>query len=184
MGIKWVAAIVIVTFAIVAGLTAVSVMALRYVFSTGDSLVVKSVQNIAPVNLISYVDEQEGFRSLVPEGWHSTEPGTLEWKRSSHDVTGVSVKALDGLSGQALSSIVAAIGQPIVEHEETHQSSTLTWTLYRSRVNLPQFKSTVVTALAESQGKVYMVKLQATPEEYEALSKAVLIPILDAFTPF
>jgi pimeloyl-ACP methyl ester carboxylesterase len=64
-----------------------------------------------------------------------------------------------------------------------YQGGALEWTLYQVDVSAAGVSVAVDMALAAMDGTTYVVLLQTSPEEYDALHESVFLPVLDAFAP-
>jgi hypothetical protein len=136
------------------------------------------------VTLVPYTSDAQGFSSVVPEGWTEIAPGVFARQGSATDTTLVAQQAVPAPPKEVLASLLpqlnlteapAAVG--------THQGEALEWTLYQAEVTAGPVAAAVDVALADAAATTYVVVLQTTPDEHEALHEAVFLPILDALRP-
>ncbi len=134
---------------------------------TGSDLVLKPL-----------VNQQFGYSSLIPEAWEEISSGIYARNRTS-DIAilqlGISFtkqQALDNLANQfGLEGDRSPSG--------THKGASFTWDLYKLTLQgLP-----ADLALAERDGKTYVILLISDNVERTLLYDGLFIPVLDAFAP-
>jgi pimeloyl-ACP methyl ester carboxylesterase len=129
------------------------------------------------VTLVPWQSQDYGIRGVVPEGWPEVSPGVFSRQHSSLDVALVLSQAAPMSASSLLAQISRQVGlaqppQPVGEQQE---GNGLTWTLYSFNTRGVQ----VDMALAEDEGKAYMVLLQSSPDERDNLYQKVFLPMLD-----
>ncbi|MBL8164710.1 MAG: alpha/beta hydrolase [Anaerolineae bacterium] len=136
------------------------------------------------VNLTPFEDETFGFNTLVPEGWQTVAPGVRTRASTTTDFAVLAQQSAPLSAADLLPSILPQLGlTEAPESVGTYSSAALNWTLYKIDVAQGGISVTVDLALAETEGRTYIVLLQAAPEEYDALHASVFVPVLDALAP-
>jgi hypothetical protein len=138
------------------------------------------------ITLKPYTDKTLGLTSVVPEGWQDMGNGLYERDQSPSDVTVLLQQSMPVSADQVLTSFLPRVGLTTAPQTVgSYQSAALNWALYKVDFTTPTITIAVDFALAEDKasGKTYFVALQTASDEYEALHKAVFLPILDALTP-
>lgn len=135
------------------------------------------------VTLTAVKDDVFGFNALVPEGWSVAGPGLRARGASPGDVTLVALQSGPFAADQALSSLLPQLGltsppEPVGSRE----TDTLTWTVYKIDVKAGATTIIVDLALAENEGKTYLILLQTNPDEYDGLHESVFLPMVDSLT--
>ncbi len=139
------------------------------------------------ISLRPYTDKAFGLTSVVPQGWKDVGNGLYRRSPSSSDITLLAQQAIPLAADKVLPIMLPQLG--LTEAPESvggYQSPVLAWTLYYVDVKAPSGTIAVDFALAEDKasGKTYIVLLQTTPDEYDALHKDVFQPVLEALTPY
>ncbi len=139
------------------------------------------------ISLRPYTDTTFGITSVVPQGWRDVGNGLYRRSPSASDITLLAQQSVPLTADKVLPIMLPQLGlTEAPESVGTYQSDTLNWTLYKVDVKAPTGTIAVDFALAEDKdaGKTYIVLLQTTPDEYDALHKAVFQPVLEALTPY
>lgn len=138
----------------------------------------------ADITLTPFTDDAFGFSGVAPDGWTQLAPGVLARNQSATDVARLLQQTAPVSAETIASSLTTQLGlQAPPESVGTQQTAALTWTLYKVDVNAGTTTIAVDFAVAQGEGKAYLVLLQASPEEYESLHALVFLPALDALTP-
>ncbi len=138
----------------------------------------------ADISLTPFTDDAFGFSSVAPDGWTQLAPGALARGQSPTDVVRLLQQVAPVSEETILSSLTTQLGlEAAPESVGTQQTAALTWTLYKVDVNAGSTTIVVDFAVAQGDGKAYLVLLQASPEEYESLHASVFLPVLDALAP-
>lgn len=135
--------------------------------------------------LVPHTSETFGYQTVVPEGWTNAGNGLFARARSAGDVTVIAQQAAQIDADSLLNAILPQLA--LTEAPESvgmYQGAALEWTLYEVDVNVASLSLAVNLALAEADGTTYLVLLQTSPEEREALYASVFLPTLDAFAPY
>ncbi len=129
--------------------------------------------------------DQFGIEALVPSGWTAAGPGLFARGQTADDgvllaVQGAPIR-VDGLMTALLPQLgLTEAPEPVGELT----TDAFTWTLYQVDVEVPSVGVIRVDlALAQGEGSSYVVLLQASADEYEALHEQVFLPVLDAVQP-
>ncbi len=154
-------------------------------------------QDGAPVDtvtLVPYVDVAQGFSSLVPEGWLPVGPGAFSPQERFGAVDAASATWLlvqQAQRGVRRPAMRAAIIQGLDLDrlpEPVAYEGVLSWEVYSiERDDLrADFAVTERGAIAGAPNWGYVVILatREQPDAHAALRDSVLLPVLDAFTPF
>lgn len=131
-------------------------------------------------------DKAFGFTTLVPDGWTDAGDGLYERARSSDDITVLLQQSISASPSDVLSSLLPRLGLTRAPQSVgTYQSAAFEWALYRITFKISTLTVVVDLALAQdsASGKTYLVSLQTSSDEYDALHKAVFLPVLNALTP-
>jgi pimeloyl-ACP methyl ester carboxylesterase len=134
------------------------------------------------IKLEPYTDTAMGISGVVPVGWREIGQGTYARYQSPLDEALLFQLSGEGVSSERVAlAILPQLGlQKLPEASSTYKSKTLTWTIYRTTATLQGEKLSLAIALADAGGRAYFVMLTANADELDALSKVVLIPVLDA----
>lgn len=150
-------------------------------------LIIWPVMAQTTIHLKPYTDSSYGLKSVVPESWQDVGGGLFERNQSPTDVTVILQQSVPASADTIMTNLLPRLGLTTApDSVGTYQSKLLNWTLY-----LVSFKTLSTTlmvdiALAEdaASGKTYLVSLQTTADEYDALHQTVFLPILDAMLPY
>ena len=135
--------------------------------------------------LVPHTSETFGYQTVVPEGWTNAGGGAFARASSAVDVTVIAQQAAQINADTLLNAILPQLAlSEAPESVGTYQGAALEWTLYEVDVNVASVSLAVNLALAEAGGTTYLVLLQTSPEEREALYGSVFLPALDAFAPY
>jgi pimeloyl-ACP methyl ester carboxylesterase len=131
-----------------------------------------------PVTLKPFENKALGIKGVAPEGWAENSPGIYTRSDTSgvvmlqQVVPGTRDSALQLFSQRfQLDKPPAAAG--------SRKANSLAWTLYEFAVQ----GQPVDLALAEGQGKTYVVLLASETSERQALYDQLFLPAIDAYTP-
>lgn len=135
--------------------------------------------------LESFTNEVMGISGVVPEGWNEAAPGTYIRASSEDDQTVIIQQAALGMTtDQITAALLLQLGiEELPESVGSYKSAALTWDLYMIEVEAPGVTVMVDAALAETDTAIYIILLQAMPDEYDVLHEAVFMPAIDALTP-
>ena len=139
----------------------------------------------APVELERLSNETMGISVLVPEGWDEIATGAYARAQSDSDLTRMVQQAAVGAGAEDIAQAllpqlgIEALPNPV----DTVSNASLTWDVYMLEVEGALGTVAVDVALAETETAAYVVLLQASTEEYEALHESVFLPALEGFQP-
>ncbi len=139
------------------------------------------------ITLKPYTDNNFALSSVVPDGWTDVGNGLFRRAKSAADITLLAQQSVPLAADKVMPMMLPQLG--LTEAPESvggYQSATLAWTLYKVDVKAPSGTIAVDFALAEDKesGRTFIVLLQTTQDEYDALHKAVFQPVLEALTPY
>jgi pimeloyl-ACP methyl ester carboxylesterase len=135
------------------------------------------------IALKPYTDESYGIQSVVPEGWTQVGAGVYKRGKSLTDVAVIAQQAAPISADKLMASLLPRLALTETPKSVGTRQAALDWTLYKVDVKAGGVSLTVDLALAEGDGKTYVVLLQTAPEDYQELHSAVFLPTLDAFAP-
>ncbi len=137
-----------------------------------------------PITLTPYTDDTFNVSGVAPEGWTNIAPGVYARRASATDTTLMAQQAAPVTMEQLWTSLLPQLGlDEVPESTETLQTEALQWTLYQVNVPVGDMTIAVDVAVAEKEGTSYVVLLQTSADEYEALHEQVFLPAVNAFTP-
>ena len=141
----------------------------------------------AGVPLSPLVDEALGFRAVVPSGWTDQGGGIYTRASATTDagdhtlVTLQSAQFPPAALWPSLEPQLALTSPP--QPVGTRETAVLQWTLYHVDVAAPTSPTVVDVAMAQADGRTWIVTLWSAPDESDSLREQVFLPILDAFAP-
>lgn len=138
----------------------------------------------AEVPLIPIDNPAFGLTASVPDGWRSAGPGLYARGSSATDFTLIAVQSAPLAAQPLLEALLPQLGlSEAPESVGTFEGQTLTYTLYAPEIDVRGTAVAVRLGLAETEGRTYLVLLQTTPEEVEALNESVFVPVMDSVAP-
>jgi len=138
----------------------------------------------AEITLVPVDDSGYGISTLVPEGWTQAAPGVHARASEPGDSTLLAQQVAPFDAAQTMSALLPQLG--LTEAPEsigTQETAAFSWTLYKIDVTSGEFSVTIDLAMAEAEGKTYVILLNAAADEYESLHTAVFLPVLEALMP-
>lgn len=136
------------------------------------------------ITLVPYTSEAFAVQGVQPDGWVQAAPGVLRRGSSAADVVVIAQQAAPINQEQMLTALLPQLGLTAApEPVDTAEANGLTWSVYRIEVAAGGMTIVVDMALAQGDGKSYVILLQAEETEYDALHEAVFLPVLNALTP-
>ncbi|MBA3870114.1 MAG: alpha/beta fold hydrolase [Anaerolineae bacterium] len=139
------------------------------------------------ITLNPYTDKTFGFTGVVPDGWKDVGNGLYRRQKSATDITLFAQQSVPLAADKVMTAMLPQLGLTTApDSVGTYKSAALDWTLYKVDVKAPAATISVDFALAEDKttGRTYIVFLQTTSDEYDALHKTVFQPALDALAPY
>ncbi len=132
--------------------------------------------------LESFTDEAFGFEAVKPVDWGNVGPGLYARQASPQDTTLLALQSAPARAELVWRSLLPQFAlDEIPEPTGELETAALMWTLYQFEVSVVQVK--IDLAIAEQGGTTYIVLLQTSPDEFDALHEAVFNPVLDSFAP-
>lgn len=131
-------------------------------------------------------NETMGISVLVPDGWSEAAAGVYARGQSASDLTRLIQQAAPGATTDAISgALLGQLGiEALPDPVDTLETDSLTWDLYELEVEVPpQGTVAVDLALAENESAAFVVVLQASVDEVEALREAVFRSAVEGFEP-
>ncbi len=122
--------------------------------------------------------------SVVPETWQDFGNGTYTRGQPPQDVALIAIQSADAAADEVLQSLLPQLAlTEIPDVTGEFSSDTFDWTLYAFEVTVGSIELRLELALAEFDGRTYLIILQSTPDEFDALREAVFVPALQATAP-
>jgi uncharacterized protein len=137
-----------------------------------------------PITLVPFNDPAYGVEGLLPEGWAKAAPGIYMRGESQSDSAVLAVQAAPLSADELFTALLPQFGLtevPDVSGET--ETDAFAWSDYAFEVESPLGALALRLSLAERDGTTYLVLLQASPDEVEALSEAVFEPVREALRP-
>jgi hypothetical protein len=132
------------------------------------------------LTLEPYVDEERGFRGLVPAGWQELAPANMVRANSATDPTYFVLAAEPGTAADMYARLAGQLRlDPAAEADDQVDLGSLTWSLYRSEMQ----GYPIDLAMAEDESKAYFVFLRSPSDEHQALYEQLFLPAVEAMTP-
>ncbi|GAB4573971.1 MAG: hypothetical protein Kow0077_18230 [Anaerolineae bacterium] len=143
----------------------------------------------AELTFVPFVSREMGFESIVPDGWTQAAPGTFRRLNTADDLVMVVEQAAIGFGAEDVSlALLQQLGlDSMPDPTTTVETDALSWEVYRLEVEPPQIGTVVLyLALARNEYPVitHLVLAQGTAEEATFLYESLLLPVVEAFTPF
>jgi hypothetical protein len=141
------------------------------------------------IELVPFVNENHGIRSMAPEGWSKvdTDIGFLDRGVWPQDLARLYTSAYPGMGVEWMVTTIAlpALGMDkLPEGVGTIETGTLTWELYHVKAPIPDLGPLLVDlAFAQTDVGSYMVALTASQDDYEVLHDAVFLPAVRSLEP-
>jgi pimeloyl-ACP methyl ester carboxylesterase len=135
------------------------------------------------ITLVPYTSEAFSVQGVQPDGWAQLAPGVVQRGSSATDVALLAQQAAPVNQEQLLTALLLQLGlteapQPV----DTVEANGFTWSVYKVEVAAGGMNIVVDMALAEGDGKSYVILFQVEAAEYDALHEAVFLPALNALT--
>ncbi len=135
------------------------------------------------IRLGSFRDINVGIEGAVPTGWEKAGPITYSPSGQTNDLDALIQSAAPSGPDVLLNLLTNQMNQAGVEFKfkpaGTRSANDLTWSLYTAQVTVLH----VDLALAQGNGKTYLVVLRSIVDERSVLYGAVFLPAIDAFKP-
>ncbi len=133
------------------------------------------------ITLTTVRDSTFHLSGVAPEGWTNMAPGVYKRGTTDSDVTLFVMQSSPMKPDKVLEALLPSLQlQEAPKPVGTVTSETLIWTLYKEDVTASGVTVSVDLGLAEHEGTTYLIILQTTPDEYEALHQALFLPAVDA----
>jgi uncharacterized protein len=151
------------------------------IFMGGAVQAQEATPEASPTVLIPYNDPTFNITTVVPDGWTLAAPGVHVRGQGAGDVTSLIQQVAPATAAQVLGSLIPHLGlQQAPDSTGTQTTDAFTWTLYKVDVQAAGQTISVDMALAEADGKTYLVLMQTDATEYDTLHQQVFLPVLDA----
>jgi uncharacterized protein len=137
---------------------------------------------IAAIPLERVEDELFGIASVVPESWQPQGQGIHARGTPPGDPTLIALQAVPAASDALWDLLVPQLAlterpEPVGERRTEH----LDWTLYAFESGALGIDLDIDLAVAEEEGRTYVVLLQSPAGEGESLHESVFLPAVDAY---
>jgi hypothetical protein len=162
----------------------------RYVFFAG--IIFLLLASLTPalaqdggITLIYFTDNTLGISGLKPDGWTELQPGVFLRGASIADATLILYDVEPDITLEELVPLmlpqlgIDALPEPVGITE----TAAFSWTVYQFTVEGISGTLSIDLALSETDGKVYILLLQTTPEEYPTLHELIFLPALESAAP-
>ncbi len=139
------------------------------------------------ITLKPYTDKAMALTGVIPEGWKASGNGLYRRASTATDVTLIAQQSVLVGAKQVMNAMLPQLGLTTPpDAVGGYTSAVLDWTLYKVDIKAPSATMVLDFALAEDKasGRTYVVFLQATSDEYDALHNAVFQPMLHALVPY
>ena len=137
-----------------------------------------------PITLTPYTDATFNVSGLVPEGWNNVAPGIYARATAPTDTTLIAQQAAPIPLERMWASLLPQMRlDEVPESSGTLETEVLSWALYDVEVTVSDITIAIDVAVAEKDGTSYVVLMQTSEDEHEALHEQVFLPVVNAFTP-
>jgi hypothetical protein len=132
------------------------------------------------LTLEPFVDEQRGFRGVVPAGWQSLAPANMARANSAIDPTHYVLEAKPGTAAELYALLATQLGlSPTTKPIGEKESGGLVWSLYSLEIK----GYPIDLALAQDDAKAYFVFLVSPADEHQTLYEQLFLPAVEAMVP-
>jgi pimeloyl-ACP methyl ester carboxylesterase len=136
------------------------------------------------VTLVPFTDETYGVQGLMPDGWTDVGSGIRTRGATPEDTTVVVLQAAVAPLDAVMDSLLPQFGLTSApEAVGTQETAAFEWTLYQLDTEQNGMPVRLDLALADEAGKTYLVLMQASLDEFDALHESVFVPMLDSLAP-
>jgi pimeloyl-ACP methyl ester carboxylesterase len=138
----------------------------------------------APAGFESFENTEYGITGIIPSDWSSVGFGIYRRNATPEDIAQLVIQAAP-LSRDA---IIQALLQQIQLAELPESSgqiegASLTWDEYQLSVEAQSMAIAISLAIAEVEGKTYLVVLQSLADEHDELRESVFLPVVESIAP-
>jgi CubicO group peptidase (beta-lactamase class C family) len=141
---------------------------------------------LTAITLAPFTSQEAGISGVAPDGWVEAFPGEFLRGMPDADPTLLQHQLIPDTTIDELSPVIVSdLGlKEFPESIGSIETAHFTWDLYTVEIKQPKIGTTMVEfALTETDDGVYIVALQATPHEYDALHDVVFLPAVEALVP-
>lgn len=137
------------------------------------------------ITLEAFTSDTFAIQGERPAGWTEAAPGVYARGASMTDTTVLLLQAAPLPQSDLVATLLPSLQiEALPESSDTIETDALTWDLYNVEVEAaPGLTIAVEIALAEQNGTTYLVILQTSPDEFDALRDDVFMPVLMAYAP-
>jgi uncharacterized protein len=135
------------------------------------------------LKLVPFTDDTYQIQGVIPDGWHKLSPGIYLRQSSATDTTLIAQQSAPFTGDALMKALLPQLGlsEPPASVGE-RETETFAWTLYQIDMTQANITVRIDIAVAEKEGKSYLVLLQTNPDEYDALHEQVFLPAVDALS--
>ncbi|MBN1137724.1 MAG: alpha/beta fold hydrolase [Anaerolineae bacterium] len=127
-----------------------------------------------------FSNETMGIEGMAPVGWTESVMGVYSRGSSGTDVVAVLMQSMPGTALDVLDLLTEQLGLATVpESTGQREANGLSWNLYAVEVMSLQ----IDFALSEGEGRAYVVLLQSSAKEHDALYESVYLTAINALKP-
>lgn len=137
----------------------------------------------AAVAFAPLADDVFMVEGIVPQGWPEVSPGLYTRSSGVGDETWIVIQSALAQVEPVLQSLAQQLRLGgALESSGDYHSAVLDWTLYTPET-ASSADRVVQVAVAFEAGRTYLVMIQTTADEADALYEGVFLPVLDALVP-
>lgn len=136
------------------------------------------------ITLVPFRDPLLEVEGVIPEGWTAAGNGIYMRGESPADLTLMAIQAAAASLEQVIPALLPQLAlTELPEAVEQVEANGMQWDVYQVDVPAGGIVIRVDLALANQDGRSYIVLMQTNEEEYDALHEAVFLPVLQSVTP-
>jgi pimeloyl-ACP methyl ester carboxylesterase len=138
------------------------------------------VEDTGEITLVPFTVEEWGVSSVAPEGWTEAAPGVYLRGETAIDQAALILDVAPDESNPdaIIANITEGLGIETPAKAGEREANGLAWSLYEFSVQGVSFAA----AIGPVGDLAYVVALQASAEDFDALYATVYLPAIDAFT--
>jgi hypothetical protein len=135
---------------------------------------------IEDTQMESFTNDTKGIQGIRPIGWTEAGPAAYTRGSSALDETALIMDAAQSTARELLERLAGNMGfDPSLESSTRQEIGNFAWDFYSL-----EYQGLIIDlALAENEGRAYMVLLAAEPEDHDVLYKQVFLSAVEALAP-
>ena len=161
-------------------------LVLTLIMLGAGSVLAQEATEVADAEIVfaPLADDVFMLQGVVPQGWPQVSPGLYTRSSGVGDETWIVIQSAIAPVEPVLQSLAQQLRlTEAPESSGEYTSETFTWTLYTPDTATPEVDRVVRLAVANQDGLTYLVMMQTTADEAEALVESVFMPVVDALAP-